>query len=183
MAVGSQQLKRLLPRGYVILCAVLMSSRIAYAHSASDAYLTLTAASDTQGGRTIHGQWDIALRDLDFALKLDDDGNGRITWGELRRHQAAIERYAYANLRVGGGGSNECAIKPVREMVDNHADGAYAALFFEVICARPQTKVSLDYTLFFKIDPSHRGIFVMQSGGAASTAVLSPQNKHIELPL
>jgi hypothetical protein len=174
-------LKRLLPACRV-LCALVATSGVAHAHSASDAYLTLTAERNAQGGTSIHGQWDIALRDLDFALKLDDDGDGRITWGELRRHQADIERYAYANLRVAGGPRSHCAIKPVRQMVDNHADGAYAALFFNVVCARPQLKIALDYTLFFDIDPSHRGIFVMQSGGGASTAVLSPRNKHLELP-
>jgi hypothetical protein len=176
-------LNRLVPPSCVILCALLVTSRVADAHSASDAYITLTAARDAQLGKTIHGQWDIALRDLDFALKLDDDGDGRISWGELRRHQAAIERYAYANLHVTGGLGTECAVRPLRQMVDNHADGAYAVLFFDVVCVRPPLKIALDYTLFFKIDPSHRGIFVMQSSGGASTAVLSPQNKHIELAL
>jgi hypothetical protein len=178
--MGRQQLKRLLPVA-AALCALIARSGVAHAHSASDAYLTLTAERDVQGGTTIHGQWDIALRDLDFALKLDDDGDGRITWGELRHHQADVERYAYANLHMAGGPRNNCAIKPVRQMVDSHADGAYAALFFNVVCARPQLKVTLDYTLFFKIDPSHRGIFVMHSGAGASTAVLSPSNKHLEL--
>jgi hypothetical protein len=166
----------------LVLSAFVATCGVAQAHSASDAYLTLTAERDGQGGgTTFHGQWDIAVRDLDFALKLDDDGDGRITWGELRRHQGDIERYAYTHLHVAGGPRDNCSIKPVRQMVDNHADGAYAALFFNVVCARPQPKVTLDYTLFFDIDPSHRGICVMQSGGGTSTAVLSPHNKHLEL--
>jgi hypothetical protein len=34
--------------------------------------------------RTDHGQWDIALRDLDYAIGLDQDGDGQLTWDEIR---------------------------------------------------------------------------------------------------
>ena len=55
------------------------------AHSASDAYLTLmTEPAASSRKASIHGQWDIALRDLDFVLKLDTNGDGRLTWGEVR---------------------------------------------------------------------------------------------------
>jgi hypothetical protein len=154
----------------------------AAAHSASDAYLTLTAdPSETAGPRVIHGQWDIALRDLDFVLKLDDNGDGRLTWGEVHRHQAAIDRYAYQHLALEGGPGNACSIKPGRQLIDGHADGAYAALFFEAVCARAVPKLTLRYSLFFAIDPSHRGILVMRNGADVSTAVLSPQNARIDL--
>jgi hypothetical protein len=152
------------------------------AHSASDAYLTLTAEqSSTGAGSAIHGQWDIALRDLDFVLKLDDDGDGRLTWGEVRRHQAAIAQYAYRHITLDGGPGNACRIKPLRQLIDAHADGSYAALFFDALCARPAPTITLHYTLFFAIDPSHRAILVMHRGEAVATAVLSPQNATIEL--
>lgn len=151
------------------------------AHSASDAYLTLTAGgSEAAGESTIHGQWDIALRDLDFVLKLDDDGDGRVTWGEVHRHQSAIQHYAYQHLTIDGGPGNPCRIKPLRQLIDGHADGTYAALFFDAVCARVPRKITLDYTLFFAIDPSHRGIVVMRNGAALSTAVVSPQNSRLD---
>jgi hypothetical protein len=153
----------------------------ANSHSASDAYLTLTTTSATTGQYVIHGQWDIALRDLDFVLKLDDDGDGRVTWGEVRKHRAAIEDYAYRYIHAGGGEGNRCSLKPRRQMIDDHADGAYAALFFDVVCAHVPRKLSLEYALFFKIDPSHRGIFVMNSGTDLAAALLSPENSKIDL--
>lgn len=157
-------------------------SEDAGAHSASDAYLTLTVdRSAATAPSIIHGQWDIALRDLDFVLKLDDDGDGRLTWGEVRRHRAAIDRYAYQHLTLDGGPGNTCSIKPGRQLIDGHADGAYAALFFEAVCARAPSKLALRYSLFFAIDPSHRGILVMRNGRAVSTAVLSPRNARIDL--
>jgi hypothetical protein len=166
----------------VAALSCLAASEHAGAHSASDAYLTLTAAgSEATHPTVIHGQWDIALRDLDFVLRLDDDGDGRLTWGEVHRHQAAIERYAYEHLTLEGGPANVCSIKPGRQLIDAHADGAYAVLFFEAVCAHAPRKLTLRYSLFFAVDPSHRGILVMRNGPAVSTAVLSPQNARIDL--
>jgi hypothetical protein len=154
---------------------------IANSHSASDAYLTLTTAPPTPRQYIIHGQWDIAIRDLDFALKLDDDGDGRVTWGEMRKHLAAIEDYAYRYIQAGGGERNRCTIKPQRQMIDDHPDGAYAALFFDIECTHVPRTITLQYTLFFGIDPSHRGIFIMNSGTDIATALFSPENTKIDL--
>ena len=152
------------------------------AHSASDAFLSFISDGSASIQRIeIHGQWDISLRDLDFVLRLDDDGDGRVTWGEVRNHQAAIEDFAYRYLQVDGGTGNSCSIKPRRQMIDDHADGAYVALFFDITCAHFAKKLALNYTLFFNIDPSHRGIFVMHKGADIATALLSPDNARIDL--
>lgn len=163
-----------------VALSCLVAARSALAHSASDAYLTVTAEKSPAGAVTLHGQWDIALRDLDFVLKLDADGDGQITWREVRLRQGDIERYAYRYLKLNAAGG-ACNVKPVRQMIDEHADGAYAALFFDAACPRSARKVSLQYTLFFKIDPSHRGIFVMHDDANVATALLSPENATIDL--
>jgi hypothetical protein len=166
------------------LTALALQSAVVGAHSASDAYFNLSVDHrDQRGAFVAHGQWDIALRDLDFVLKLDDDGDGRLTWDEVRRHQAAIGHYAYTTLGIDGNADAACMLKPVRQMIDDHADGAYAALFFDVVCARAPRKLRLHYTLFFDIDPSHRCIFVMHDGANTSTAVMSPEKATIDLAL
>lgn len=166
--------------------AATLTSGAAQAHSASDAYLTLTVENATSSGATtrtvVHGQWDIALRDLDFVLKLDEDGDGKIVWGELRRHQKEVAAYAYENIAFMGDGAL-CRIEPTRQAVDFHADGAYAALFFDVVCSGATKRLTLDYRLFFKIDPSHRGILVLHSADRVATALLAPANARIELGL
>ena len=159
---------------------LLLSAAVAEAHSASDAYLTLSVDVDES---TLHGQWDIALRDLDFVLKLDDDGNGELTWGEVKRHRPAIDHYAYGQLRFDDATGAACSVRPTHQLIDAHADGAYAALFFDVLCAHPSKTLAMSYSLFFAVDPSHRGIFVMHSGEQTSTAVLSPQNARVVLAL
>ena len=166
-------MKRLLAAlGFVALCFVASAD----AHSSSDAYLTL----DTTGTSIVRVQWDIALRDIDFVLRLDDDGDGRITWRELRRHQEAITRYALGRIAFARGGKT-CDVRPTKQLVDNHADGAYAALFFDVVCAAPGDSLTVDYRLFFKIDPSHRAILVSRDGSETATALLSPDNAVVTL--
>jgi hypothetical protein len=168
----------------IVVSALIFGPTVVRAHSASDAYLNLTVDSGSPRGMFVaHGQWDIALRDLDFVLKLDDDGDGRLSWGEVRHRQSAIERYAYAYLSFSGDSGNACVIKPVRQMIDDHADGAYAALFFDVVCKQAPVKLHLHYDLFFAVDPSHRGIFVMHDHANLATAVLSPKNDVIDLTL
>jgi hypothetical protein len=162
---------------------LLLWAANAGAHSASDAYLNLSIGAPGLGGPVIEGQWDIALRDLAFVLDLDADGDGRLTWGEVHRRWPDIVSYAYRHLRIDGGAGNACTIEPSRQLIDDHADGAYAALFFAVHCAQKPQRLTLDYSLFFAIDPSHRGIFVLQSGPATTTAVLSPDNASLHLRL
>ena len=74
-----------------LFSVLLLLSLPVLAHKASDSYLVLDVK-----GATVSGQWDIALRDIDFALGLDLDGNGKITWGELRARHADIEAWRWA---------------------------------------------------------------------------------------
>ncbi len=161
-----------------LLWLALLCAANALAHSASDAYLTLSVAP---GGR-IEAQWDVALRDLHFVLGLDDDGDGSLTWAEVRKHEARIARYAYDNLRATGDGK-PCAIRPTRQAIAGHSDGAYAALFFAIACDGAPRKLVLDYRLFFAVDPSHRGIVVIKSPRGTATSVASPDNARIEIAL
>lgn len=62
-----------------------------------------------------------------------------------------------------------------RQLVDRHADGIYDGLMFDVACGdRLPSRLSMDYSLFFTIDPSHRSIFVMNDAGETSVALPSP---------
>ena len=53
----------------IALVAFASFASPAFAHKASDAYLTIE-----RNAQSLHGQWDIALRDLDNALGLDAKG-------------------------------------------------------------------------------------------------------------
>ena len=65
----------------------------AHAHKPSDSYLTLRTQDNTVSIR-----WDIALRDLDYVLQLDRDGNGELTWGEVRQRGDDITRLSLIHI-------------------------------------------------------------------------------------
>ncbi len=164
------------PAAALIACALTLS--IAQAHTVSDSYLTINVAPVTN---QIKGQLDVSLRDLQFALDLDGNGDGKITWGELHKHQPQIAKYVYPHLKFSGAGKS-CQVEPDQQLVDHHADGDYDVLMFDVDCGDElPTQLLMTYSLFFATDPSHRGIFVMNDVGQTSTAVLSPANTTIKL--
>jgi hypothetical protein len=78
---------------------LLALTQIAHAHKPSDAYLALST-----DGAIVAGQWDIALRDLDFAVGLDAAGDGAITWGEVKARREDIIAYAMSRLTIAADG-------------------------------------------------------------------------------
>ncbi|NMM36548.1 MAG: HupE/UreJ family protein [Glaciimonas sp.] len=161
----------------LILAAAALLGAAAHAHKPSDSYLTLKVNDNM-----VEGQWDIALRDLDFAIGLDQDGNGELSWGEIRARHRDIAAYALGRLALSNAGAS-CPIKAGQQLVDNHSDGAYSVLRFSATCSAPIEKLDVDYRLLFDIDPQHKGLLNLQSGTQASTAIFSPGTAHQTLVL
>ena len=153
-----------------IFSLLLVLAAPAWAHKPSDSYLTLEIT-----GQQVSGQWDIALRDLDFALNLDQDGNGELTWDEIRGQHAAISAYALGRLDLSNG-ANACTITGGEQLIDNHTDGAYTVLRFSAACPGKLEALSVGYRLFAEIDPQHKGLLKMVHQGVASTAIFEPAN-------
>jgi hypothetical protein len=138
----------------------------ALAHKPSDAYLRLTLA---QGGADVRGEWDIALRDLDYAIGLDADNDGRLTWDEVRTRHGAIAAYALARLHVERGGA-ACALVPGTQLVDTHTDGTYTVLAFVARCPHAGP-LAVEYRLFADVDPQHKGLASVRDGDGVRTLV------------
>jgi hypothetical protein len=149
--------------------ALVLSAASAIAHKPSDSYLTIT---QTDAG--FSGRWDIALRDLDFALGLDADGDGAITWGEVRARHADIAAHALSRLALRAD-DTPCTVKAGAQMLESHTDGSYTVLPLAIECRTPATQLSVGYTLFADIDPQHRGLLNLRAQGLARSAVLDPQ--------
>jgi hypothetical protein len=154
----------------MLLVAALLSACLlppAHAHKPSDSYLTLKV-----DGEKVDGQWDIALRDLDYALSLDVDQDGDVTWGEVRAKHADIAAYAMARLQLGPAGA-PCPTTVTEQLIDNHSDGAYAVLRFTATCAAAPRTLTIGYRLFFDLDPQHRGLIRLEHQGATRAGILS----------
>jgi hypothetical protein len=164
---------RLLVLGIFAFALLLASA--ASAHKPSDSYLSLNLAD-----RQISGRWDIALRDLEHALGLDRDGDGAITWGEVRAQHAAIAAYALARLELASGGVG-CPARAADHLIDRHSDGAYAVLRFDADCPGPIAALEVTYHLLFDLDPLHRGLVQVQAGDVTHAAVLGPDRRDWQL--
>ncbi len=158
-----------LSASFLICFLFFQFTEITFAHKASDSYLRFNIED-----KTIQGQWDIALRDLDFAIGLDGNDDGHVTWGELRTKHEAIEQYALTRLKFHQN-TEACWSKPQQHLVDSHTDGAYAVLNFAVVCPDPISILKIEYNLLFDLDPLHRGLLQINDNGQVQTGVFSPK--------
>lgn len=155
-----------------ILLTVLvlaLPGSIAEAHEPGDSYLAIT--EEAPGDFAL--QWDIALRDLDHAIGLDSDGDGHLTWGEVKARETAISAYAGSRLKLDAEG-RACPLGPMKTLIDQHGGRSHAVLRFRSTCASPVEQLGVDYRLMFDLDRQHRGVFSLSAGELAATFVFSP---------
>ena len=164
--------------GFALL--LLLLAPTAWAHKPSDSYLTLRGEPAGVAVR-----WDIALRDLDYVLQLDRDGNGELTWGEVRRRAPDIEKLAMDRLALSSQGT-ACPLQAAAPlMLDRHSDGTYAVLSLHAACAQLAGSLQVHYSLFFDVDPSHRGLVQWTAPGSteAQARVFASDTARQELQL
>ena len=146
--------------------AIACKSMPTLAHKPSDSYLTIKVDRNN-----VSGQWDIALRDLDLAVGLDIDGDGTITWGEVKSQRDAISRYALSHLSLAR--STSCTLNIADVLIDEHTDGAYAVLRLAGTCTDAAAPLTVDYRLLFDLDAQHRGLLKLASAGQTTTAIFA----------
>ena len=155
----------------------------AVAHKPSDSYLTLSQA---QTGSELTGQWDIALRDLEYTLGLDANGDGVITWGELKQRQTAVSDYALSRLTVEAvarGDRGRCRLQTHHLLFDEHVDGGYAVLPLTVQCPFRPAQLAIHYSLLFDVDPNHRGLLDVRAAGFSQAQVLAQSSRAVTFNL
>lgn len=144
-----------------------------WAHKASDSYLSLRL-EDAQ----ISGRWDIALRDLDYAIGLDRNGDGAITWGEVRAAQPGIQAYALSALTLRSD-EQACRLQLQTLQIVAHSDGQYVALRLAGHCPQPPQMLQIRYRLLFDLDALHRGLLKLDWQGARS-GIFSPDHQQLQ---
>ena len=148
------------------MLALLLAGPLAQAHIASNGFLTLQVDR-----ARVSGSLELAIRDGELAVGLDRDGDGKVTWGELRKSQAALQNYLLQHLHLAGAdGSCRMGFSPVE--VNERVDGNYLWLAFTAACGSVRNHLTIDYTVLKAEDPSHRGLLTLSANGATQTAVL-----------
>ena len=159
----------------IILLMLILVSPLAWSHKSSDSFVNLKVNNET-----ITGRWDIALRDLEYALTLDVDNDGTIIWSELRTRFQEIESYVFARFQVKNG-SKECIRQTGPLQVDRHSDGVYAVLNFNLDCSKLVDQLAVEYQLLFDLDSSHRGLVQISKGESREFVVFSPENQQADI--
>ncbi|MBL0214118.1 MAG: HupE/UreJ family protein [Myxococcales bacterium] len=136
-----------------VMFAVLVGTALpAWAHKPSDAHVRLAVT-----GGTLTGRIDVAVRDLDAALALDDDGDGEITWRELSAAAPRIQTYVAERLAFAADGMS-CTLSLEAPGVAELSDGAYWAVPLTVGCPHHPAVLAITYRLLFDVDAQHRGL-------------------------
>ena len=159
----------------LLLAWVVCWPAAASAHKPSDSYLMLEKTAT--GAR---GRWDIALRDLEAALGLDQDRDGIVNWGELKLRLPVVTAYAASRLS-GRTAAGACALSLASQGVVAHSDGTYVALGLELACPGNASAITLRYDLLFDIDAQHRGVLRFGDGGTSQPLVFSKARRELTL--
>ena len=153
--------------------ACVCSAGVAQAHQASDAYLHWAVSGQTLSLRT-----QVALRDLDRVLFLDDNNDQQLSWGEVRQRLPDIVALVQGGATLIGLPADcipdEAALEPA--LVQHGQEG-----FVEVLqawhCVQAQSTLGtfkLRYTFLESTDASHRGLLKIQRPDRIETHVLVP---------
>ena len=156
---------------------LLLTGTLARAHIASNGFLALRV-----DGSRVEGAMELAIRDGELAVGLDRDGNGKVTWGELKARQAALQAYVQGHMRIQGS-DESCRMGYSPIEVNERVDGMYLYLPFTAECSAALKRLSLEYSLLAMEDPSHRGLLTLTANGTTQTAVLGGEGgaRHFEL--
>lgn len=150
----------------LLAACCLLGAGQSQAHKSSDAYVHMAGGGDVGVVLRV----DVALRDLDVALDLDTNGDGKLVWGEVRAAWPAIETYVRSHIQIDG-----CTLTTATRTLERRIDGVYAALQWQPEC-RPALAPPMRYSMLAEVDPTHRGIARVEWAGAASVLrVLVPR--------
>lgn len=166
-------MKRVL--AFLAFWMVLSIATFASAHKPSDSYLIL---AKTATGAT--GRWDIALRDLEAVVGLDQNHDRRVDWGELKGRLPVITAYAAGRLSARANGAR-CPIVLEPQGVISHSDGKYVALGVALSCPGDAADITLRYDLLFDIDAQHRGVLRYSDGSNMQPLVFSKARRELTL--
>jgi HupE / UreJ protein len=164
-------------RRALLILVLALAGRTAQAHVASNGFLELNVA-----GRDVTGSVELAVRDVELAVGVDADGDGRITWGELRGAEPRLRAYLLSRFTLSAQGAS-CEVRFGAMRVNPRVDGNYAWLPLSAHCLQPVHAVEIRYRILDDVDSSHRGLLRLTAGTALQAAVLGGSHATMTLAI
>lgn len=173
---------RLAAASLVCVLASAWGAGQAWAHSSSNSYLTL---SQPAGALTLRA--DVNLRDLDLALDLDNNRDGRLTWDEVQARSAELQTWLAQGIGLRASGQ-DCNLGAADLQASQHADGTYLSAQWLAVCPGltnvgevSNASLTVRYSLIFAQDSLHRGLLKVDFPDYQSTALLSPERAEAQV--
>ena len=148
----------------LLLCLVWTAA--ARAHVASNGFLVARVS-----GQEIEGSVELAVRDVELALGVDANHDGKVTWGELRTSEPLLVRYLTEHVAMSARDA-PCRLEFLPLQINDRVDGAYAWLPFKGHCPVAVRELNIRYSVMAGYDPSHRGLLTLTAGTVTQTGVL-----------
>lgn len=158
----------------LLIAAALVSAVSASAHQLSTAYATLNI--NDQG--LITGEWQVRLYDLEQAIGVDADRDGKLRWQELQDRAAVVNQYLSSQLLLSRGASHCTLVLSDDWKIDSHFNESYLLVPLRFQCALAGA-IRVRYSAFFKEDAGHKLLLNLRSDTAASSRVLSESQREI----
>lgn len=159
----------------LLIISALISATSALAHQLSTAYVKL----DINDQGLITGEWQVRLYDLEQAIGVDSDGDGKLRWRELQTRADSVNQYL-ANQLVIHRGDSKCTLVLSDEWkIDSHFNEAYLLVPLRAQCALAGA-IRVNYSAFFKEDAEHKLLLNLHSDAAISSRVLSDSQREID---
>ncbi|MEO6301503.1 MAG: HupE/UreJ family protein [Paracoccaceae bacterium] len=157
-----------------LLCLLTVWAVGANAHETTRSYVTLNRT-----GPNIDLNIRVAFRDIEVAVWMDEDLDGKITWGETERRLDAVTAYIAAGLSIDAGGV--CTL--TRKAADNSVSGGieYLDVSFAGTCPSASAPLTIATRLFTEIDPDHRMFVQSAMNGISTTTLLSRAEPSVTL--
>ncbi len=152
-------------RVLALLAAALILAAPARAHETTKSFLRLD-----RDGAAVEGVLELAFRDIEAAVWLDEDLDGAISWGEVERRRDALAAYVSARLDLEADGA--CALDLTSFDARRESGVDYLMMPLAATCASAQAPLRVTSRIFSDIDPDHRLFLSGGAGGAMGTAVL-----------
>ncbi|MES2673009.1 MAG: HupE/UreJ family protein [Pseudomonadota bacterium] len=140
------------------ICCLWGLSALSQAHQLSTAYLT---GEFSETGIFV-GQWQVRLYDLEQAIGVDSDSDGKLRWQEVQNRAEAITEYLQNNVQVVRA-TQACSLAVESEwQIDTHFNEGYLVVPVRAQCPLAG-EVIIHYSAFFNEDSQHKLLFTLRS--------------------
>ncbi|MCB1739159.1 MAG: HupE/UreJ family protein [Gammaproteobacteria bacterium] len=123
---------------------------------------------------------ELALRDAALLVPLDVDGDGQLTWGEVKRGYAMLSETVLTRITLGEPG-NRCELRAGAPAVSRRLGLGYLVIDFVFDCPGAVLPSQMVYALPDRLGGQHRALTQVHTARTRYEQVLSAQQPMLDL--